>query len=48
MTLRLHGPDTLARYVRFLLRFGEYSGVGIKTAIGMGGIRIKEGRTKDD
>jgi CRISPR-associated endoribonuclease Cas6 len=48
MTLRLHGTDTLARYVRFLLRFGEYSGIGIKTAMGMGAIRVTEGRTRDD
>lgn len=37
--IRLHGPETLARYVRLLLRFGEYSGVGIKTGMGMGALK---------
>lgn len=41
ITIRIFGTDTLARYVRFLVRFGEYSGVGIKTAMGMGAIRLK-------
>lgn len=31
---------TLARYARFLAEFGEYSGVGIKTSIGMGALKI--------
>lgn len=41
ITIRIFGTDTLARYVRFLVRFGQYSGVGIKTAMGMGAIRLK-------
>lgn len=40
--IRIAGPDTMARYIRLLARFGEYSGVGIKTAIGMGALKIKE------
>lgn len=44
LTVRFKGTDTLARYVRLLLRFGEFSGIGIKTAMGMGAIRIKERR----
>lgn len=47
MTIHVGGTDTMARYTRLLLRFGEYSGVGIKTAMGMGGLRIKEGRHND-
>jgi CRISPR-associated endoribonuclease Cas6 len=46
--LRMRGTDTMARYARFLLRFGEYSGVGIKSAMGMGAIKLKERRGKDD
>lgn len=42
MTIKFSGVDTLARYVRLLMRFGEFSGIGIKTAMGMGAIRIKE------
>lgn len=40
--IKITGTDTMARYARLLARFGEYSGVGIKTAIGMGALRIKE------
>ncbi len=42
MRIRLHGTDTMAKYIRLLARFGEYSGVGIKTAIGMGGMQLKD------
>lgn len=38
--IRFRGTNTMMRYIRLLLRFGEYSGVGIKTAMGMGAIRI--------
>jgi CRISPR-associated endoribonuclease Cas6 len=31
----------MARYLRLLLSFGEFSGVGIKTAMGMGAMRIR-------
>lgn len=40
--IRFRGTDTMMRYIRLLLRFGEYSGVGIKTAIGMGAIYLPE------
>lgn len=39
MTLGLRGPEMMTGLVRMLLRFGEYSGVGIKTSMGMGGFR---------
>ncbi len=48
LTIRLKGTDTMARYARLLMRFGEYSGVGIKTAMGMGAMRLKERRGKDE
>ena len=32
--------DTAAKFIRLLLEFGEYSGVGIKTGLGMGAIQI--------
>ena len=47
MTIQISGPKTMASYARMLVRFGEYSGVGIKTGMGMGGIRIIEGRKND-
>lgn len=40
MRIKLNGTDTMAKYVRLLARFGEFSGVGIKTAIGMGAMKI--------
>ena len=46
--IRVNGPETLARYIRLLLKFGEYSGVGIKTGIGMGAIEYNGGRRKND
>lgn len=30
----------MANYIRLLCRFGEYSGVGIKTSMGMGAIQL--------
>lgn len=44
VTIKLKGTDTLARYARLLMRFGEFSGIGIKTAMGMGAIHIKDER----
>ena len=44
MCIKTTGTSTMAKYARLLARFGEYSGVGIKTAIGMGGLRINGGK----
>ena len=38
--IKIKGAQTMVNYANLLLRFGEYSGVGIKCAIGMGGIKI--------
>lgn len=40
LTLWVHGPEPLARLVHMLVAFGEYSGLGMKTALGMGGYRL--------
>lgn len=37
--IHVKGPETMARYIRMLLEFGEFSGVGIKTGMGMGAMR---------
>lgn len=42
MTISFSGKSTISEYIRLLLRFGEYSGVGIKTGMGMGAIHIME------
>jgi len=38
--LVMSGPDQLARLAGALISFAEYSGLGIKTALGMGGIKV--------
>lgn len=43
MCIKVSGTDTMARYARLLVRFGEYSGVGIKTAMGMGALKLRRG-----
>jgi CRISPR-associated endoribonuclease Cas6 len=40
ITVRVNGPQTLANFASLLFHFGEYSGVGIKAAMGMGNISI--------
>lgn len=46
--IHVRGPETMARYVRLLLRFGRFSGVGIKTGMGMGAVHFAEWREKDE
>ena len=48
--LRFYGPDPLRRLAGALFAFAEWSGVGIKTALGMGGcmVNIREGLKKND
>ncbi len=41
LCIKVKGTATMARYARLLARLGEYSGVGIKTAIGMGALQMK-------
>lgn len=36
IAIRVKGPQTMVNFANMLLHFGEYSGVGIKTSIGMG------------
>lgn len=45
VTIQINGATTLRAFVSMLLAFGEYSGIGIKTSIGMGGIRIEDRKT---
>jgi CRISPR-associated endoribonuclease Cas6 len=40
MRLRLAGPQTLKNLARLLFAFGSYSGIGIKTGLGMGAVTI--------
>ena len=45
IVIKVNGPQTMVNFANFLFRFGEYAGVGIKTAMGMGSIRIAERRS---
>lgn len=45
--IRVHGPETLARYIRLLFRFGEFSGAGIKTGMGMGALQLRRREIND-
>ncbi len=40
MSIKYFGSETMMRYIRLLFEFGEYSGIGIKTGMGMGAIAI--------
>lgn len=39
-TIKLRGNEPFNRIVNMLLVFGSYSGVGIKTSLGMGGVKV--------
>lgn len=41
LTLTADGPEPLARLFNLVAAFAEYSGVGMKTALGMGGCEVK-------
>ena len=48
MTLKMTGTQTMSNFARMLFDFGCYSGIGIKTALGMGAVRIlKEGKEEN-
>ena len=41
LDLTISGPETMVSLANLLFRFGEWSGIGIKTALGMGAVRIE-------
>ena len=48
ITLRIDGAQTMANFANMLFQFGTYSGIGIKTSIGMGAIQLIEGRSANN
>lgn len=44
MSVICKGNKTLANYLEVLLKIGEYTGVGIKTSMGMGAIKVRKMR----
>lgn len=43
LRIKISGADLMKRYARLLFKFSEFSGIGVKTGIGMGAIKINEG-----
>lgn len=41
VTLKVGGPQSLIRLFNLIISFGEYSGIGIKSALGMGGCTVE-------
>ncbi|MEJ7542099.1 CRISPR-associated endoribonuclease Cas6 [Staphylococcus intermedius] len=48
ITLKVNGPLPVLQLSHFLLNFGAFSGVGIKTSLGMGKYSIVESRTEQN
>lgn len=46
ITIKMKGTQTMTNFAHMLFEFGEFSGVGIKTSLGMGCIKIMEERGK--
>lgn len=46
LTLKVNGPQMLVNLVNLIMSYGEYSGIGIKTALGMGAMVITQERNK--
>lgn len=46
--IRIHGGNQLANLIHMLAEFGEYTGVGIKTSIGMGAIRLIQNKGRKE
>lgn len=40
ITIKINGNQQMINFANMLFSFGEYSGIGVKTAIGMGAIKI--------
>lgn len=41
IVISCRGSQTIKNYVAMLLKFGEFTGVGVKTSLGMGAIQLK-------
>lgn len=48
ITLKMNGTQTMANFAQMLFSFSSYSGIGIKTALGMGAIKINDERKGDN
>ena len=48
ITLKMTGTQTMTNFAKMLFSYSSYSGIGIKTALGMGAIKIIEERTGEN
>lgn len=48
ISIKCSGTSTMQKFLHMLLKFGTYSGVGIKTGLGMGAISIGREERKGD
>lgn len=46
IVIKINGPQTMVNFAKLLFTFGNFSGIGIKTAVGMGMIRAAEKERK--
>ena len=40
MLIRINADEDIEQLAKYLLKIGEFSGIGIKCSIGMGAVRI--------
>lgn len=48
VSIKIHGPTQFINLINMLVEFGEYSGVGIKSSIGMGAMKILHNEGKEN
>lgn len=46
ISIRMHGTNQFSNLIHMLAEFGAYTGVGIKTSIGMGAIKLVQNKRK--
>ncbi|WP_176837616.1 CRISPR-associated endoribonuclease Cas6 [Fusobacterium hominis] len=44
ITLKINGNKTINNFINYLIEFSQFSGIGIKTSIGMGAIKVEGGK----
>ncbi len=42
VTIRINGPGQMVNLANMLLKYGQYSGIGIKSAMGMGAVLVED------
>lgn len=48
ITIKVKGPEMMVNLVNFMVAYAEYSGIGIKTSVGMGSIKFENGGDTDE